>query len=877
MLKLRIEEEGGPREVPLGRDPFTVGRGEAADVRIEEPRASREHLLVRPVPGGVIVRDLDSTNGTHGEEGPVAQARLGPGDRIRVGRTWISLVSEKPPPPRPPRSRAGSLLLTVLAPPLLLLLLVQGALYAVGASRDRELADARFRRRRAELNLALCEPDPLRRLADLRALAEKHAGTEVAALARGEIERLGPLAARIGEGERELGALEELARTGTLPFGELYYRYEKLLESYRGVPRMEREIAAALARLDASREEELRKTVEEVRDRASSFAARGEFGRALSLWTSFTERSPAAADRFAEEIRRAEKEIRNAAEEDYRRLLEQVKTLRPEEAAALLGREASRFTGTRFRPLLGLKARPPRSEAGKGAAGHPSEDLVSLRRSYHLLARKAEELAAAGLFRQAADRYAGMLETIRIPSIEREFAERRRELAGLADLLEGLKKRLAEKGADFGEVRIGKTTCRVEGLAGDTLTLRIGKGRVEKRWEALDPEEILALLRAARLPPRERLLVAVFCHDLNLRGAFADEILEALRDDALREEAGRLYARKEGVPYPPGGFVAYKNRILTAARAAEELHREKIGELRKRQERLLERLASEPAFRGLSKLRKLRAELDAARKHALELIFDRVKYFYPYRDRMKEYTPVQEEVDRRVAAVREIWDDPLSVSVRETPSVRTLLRALEEANRALEALGADHSEADRAVDGLTMYLGKTLTVRTFFLDREEMAFLEYNRRILEWNRTVKSEATDPERKQVRVTNEYRMMMGRRALALDDRLVKTARGHSEEMSREGYFSHFSPHPDHRTPDQRARLNGYTGRPVSENIHRGSGSPTGAHLAWLHSSAHHRNILQTFWTEMGAGQAGKYWTQNFGRTKPKRFPPEDGKGK
>lgn len=133
-------------------------------------------------------------------------------------------------------------------------------------------------------------------------------------------------------------------------------------------------------------------------------------------------------------------------------------------------------------------------------------------------------------------------------------------------------------------------------------------------------------------------------------------------------------------------------------------------------------------------------------------------------------------------------------------------------------------------------------------------------------------ARDPERRQIEVTNEYRMMMGRRALVLDDRLVRTARGHCDEMSRLGYFSHFSPNPERRTPDLRAKIEGYTASAVSENIHAGRGDPEGAHNSWLHSSGHHRNILQSFWTDMGAGQAGRYWTQNFGRTKPRDFAGE-----
>jgi uncharacterized protein YkwD len=120
------------------------------------------------------------------------------------------------------------------------------------------------------------------------------------------------------------------------------------------------------------------------------------------------------------------------------------------------------------------------------------------------------------------------------------------------------------------------------------------------------------------------------------------------------------------------------------------------------------------------------------------------------------------------------------------------------------------------------------------------------------------------------------MMGRRVLVLDDLLVKTARGHSDEMSKLGYFSHFSPNAERRTPNLRAKIEGYKATAISENIHRGSGTPEGAHYGWLHSSGHHRNILQKFWTEMGTGQVGRYWTQNFGRTKPMQF-DEDEKDK
>ena len=60
----------------------------------------------------------------------------------------------------------------------------------------------------------------------------------------------------------------------------------------------------------------------------------------------------------------------------------------------------------------------------------------------------------------------------------------------------------------------------------------------------------------------------------------------------------------------------------------------------------------------------LAAVREITERHGTLLIFDEVKYFYPYKDRMAEYTPVQQEVDHRVAAVRKIWDDSLRISTK---------------------------------------------------------------------------------------------------------------------------------------------------------------------------------------------------------------------
>lgn len=75
-------------EWALRGDAVTIGRGEDADVRIDEPAASRRHARVERRADGYYLRDLGSTNGTQlGELLHGTAARLRAGDRFRIGET----------------------------------------------------------------------------------------------------------------------------------------------------------------------------------------------------------------------------------------------------------------------------------------------------------------------------------------------------------------------------------------------------------------------------------------------------------------------------------------------------------------------------------------------------------------------------------------------------------------------------------------------------------------------------------------------------------------------------------------------------------------------------------------------------------------------
>src|SRR6185295_1287595 len=69
----------------------TFGRGDEADVTIDDAALSRLHARLEPVPGGFKVTDLKSRNGSfvEGERVP-DEGRLAPfGSLIRVGKTLL--------------------------------------------------------------------------------------------------------------------------------------------------------------------------------------------------------------------------------------------------------------------------------------------------------------------------------------------------------------------------------------------------------------------------------------------------------------------------------------------------------------------------------------------------------------------------------------------------------------------------------------------------------------------------------------------------------------------------------------------------------------------------------------------------------------------
>jgi pSer/pThr/pTyr-binding forkhead associated (FHA) protein len=65
---------------------IVLGRGDRAEIRLEDPFASARHALIYEQGNAIVIEDLGSTNGTYLNEELLQTARpLHPGDRVRIG------------------------------------------------------------------------------------------------------------------------------------------------------------------------------------------------------------------------------------------------------------------------------------------------------------------------------------------------------------------------------------------------------------------------------------------------------------------------------------------------------------------------------------------------------------------------------------------------------------------------------------------------------------------------------------------------------------------------------------------------------------------------------------------------------------------------
>lgn len=885
MAFVKVYTNGEERTVFLGDKPLLFGRGKDVDCLLNDPKASRHHCILEPGAMGLwTVRDLGSGNGTKVNGRKIEGSHvLEPEDAIQVGDARIlfagqavAVVEEPSPrashPTAPPEareegrrgweSRRKPSKTPYVVGGFLILALAGLALFwprDKGGPRD-DLAESA-----AYSALARAEGDQQRiekAQAYLMRFPSSRRTREVKEILAASRKRVADGTSGLQGGYDPLAGLEQLTveeaiaqlerRLQTDP-GERRPAIEAALKDYRG--RLDGEREKFFARL----ERDFARLVEE-----------GQYARAREMW--FFLRGDEDWAEMPEEYERRivdrMSELENSAARDRSELFGEIGKLEAahdfKQARELLTVARDRFAGTSVVRSIDERLDFVRTALKTGAQGTP---------------RTPTKTPAEVDFGKQA-------EALLVSLKSREFAKTAQQLRALAKkakktgayaLLDARASECeaaaalhAALGRDLASGKLPKAKLakqwRVLGGSAESLQVRGKSGEQSWPWPEVPATLYLELLRyQAEREAGGPLGLAVIAHAIGTPAHLATALEVGYADERLRPYLdGFVAARVRNEPMPQGGYIVDAGDILNRKEYLRRKEEELIARYRGELVAAYDAIRGHKAFKKLEKFNAKKADLDQARNFALKLIFDEKKYFYPYRGtgRMGEYNKVQQEVDRRVDAVRELWEDRATLSVKSDGTLDKALKSFDTAAAELTKRLVDVDDKVLEIDFLRSYLGTKFTVRTFFRSAEERDLLRYSVEVMKWNPTVKGDITEPEREQVRVTNEYRMMFGRWPVRVAEKLTLSSRGHCEEMSRLGYFGHFSPTEGRRTPYDRMKLAGYE-YGASENCAAGSTAPLGVHNQWCHSSGHHRNLLMAPWTEMGSGQYGRLWTQNFGR--------------
>jgi pSer/pThr/pTyr-binding forkhead associated (FHA) protein len=91
------------------RRVIKIGNSSAADLRIEEPNASRLHAVIEVSGGHVLARDLATSSGTIINGARTGRAALGPYNEIVIGNTILQVAVQQAEQPRATDTLAGSI------------------------------------------------------------------------------------------------------------------------------------------------------------------------------------------------------------------------------------------------------------------------------------------------------------------------------------------------------------------------------------------------------------------------------------------------------------------------------------------------------------------------------------------------------------------------------------------------------------------------------------------------------------------------------------------------------------------------------------------------------------------------------------------------
>jgi pSer/pThr/pTyr-binding forkhead associated (FHA) protein len=87
-----VEGQSEGMEYPITKSHTVIGRDKNADFPVNDSLVSRQHVCIVYQEGIYILRDLESTNGTHMDGTSINQANLLHGDKFRIGDTTLQFI-----------------------------------------------------------------------------------------------------------------------------------------------------------------------------------------------------------------------------------------------------------------------------------------------------------------------------------------------------------------------------------------------------------------------------------------------------------------------------------------------------------------------------------------------------------------------------------------------------------------------------------------------------------------------------------------------------------------------------------------------------------------------------------------------------------------
>lgn len=132
------------------------------------------------------------------------------------------------------------------------------------------------------------------------------------------------------------------------------------------------------------------------------------------------------------------------------------------------------------------------------------------------------------------------------------------------------------------------------------------------------------------------------------------------------------------------------------------------------------------------------------------------------------------------------------------------------------------------------------------------------------DKTADENASEQAQEVLKLVNVERQKQGLKALILSKDLNKVAQLKAQDMRDKNYFDHNS--PTYGSPFDMMRNYDVDYRTAGENIAAGQKTAQEVMNAWMNSSGHRANILNSNYTKLGVGYCtggsyGTFWVQEF----------------